>query len=426
MKEIFKNSTFVKLFLAAVTSQLGSTIGNMAFAFYLLDHFSEQPYLATLAELMYSLPTLLVFLFVGVLADRLDRQKIAEYSDWIRALLTLTLFLAVFINSVPLIFAILFLRSAISKFFYPAEAGLIQGILSKEQYQTAAGLNQMVFSLFMLFGVGLGALTYKTIGIYGALVIDSVSFIVSAFLIRACSIAIEARMPNGKSRLKDMNLKQTLADFKQGGRYILDRKLLLTIVSGFFIFGFINGGFAILPLFTMKFKLAPDNYEWYASLFAVFFGIGIFLGSSLCATIGKKFKPHTLIIFGVLMTVVSTAGMGFSNEIWVYLFFVFLTGLMIAPINVALAGWIPSLVDPSFMGRVNGWVDPLMMLAQSISLGLIALLFPKFIVSVDYIYYGIAVLMLVVGVYYSFTLPRYNRAEETDQIDGNVKPEIGV
>ncbi|MBM6616572.1 MFS transporter [Bacillus suaedaesalsae] len=424
MKEIFKNRTFVKLFLGAITSQLGSTIGNMAFAFYLLDHFSDQPYLATLAELMYSLPTLLVFLFVGVLADRLDRQKIAEYSDWIRALLTLFLFIAVIVNSVPLIFAILFLRSAISKFFFPAEAGLIQGILTKEQYQTAAGLNQMVFSIFMLFGVGLGALTYKTIGIYGALVIDSVSFIVSAFLIRACSIAVEARMPNGKNSIKDMSFKQTITDFKLGGRYILDRKLLLTIVSGFFIFGFINGGFAILPLFTMKFKLAPDNYEWYASLFAIFFGIGVFIGSSLCATWGKKFKPHTLIIFGVLMTVVSTAGMGFADGIWLYLCFVLMTGFMIAPINVALAGWIPTLVDPSFMGRVNGWVDPLMMLAQSISLGLIALVFPNVISSVDFIYFGIAILMLVVGVYYLFTLPRYSREEEVGEVKNSIKPGV--
>lgn len=426
MKEVFKNSTFVKLFLAAVTSQLGSTIGNMAFAFYLLDHFSEQPYLATLAELMYSLPTLIVFLFVGVLADRLDRQKIAEYSDWMRAVLTLFLFLAVFINSVPLIFAVLFLRSAIAKFFFPAEAGLIQGILTKEQYQTAAGLNQMVFSMFMLFGVGLGALTYKTLGIYGALVIDGISFIVSAFLIRACTISLEARMPNGRNHLKDLSFKQTLSDFKNGGSYILTRKLLLTIISGFLIFGFINGGFAILPLFTMKYKLAPENYEWYASLFAVFFGIGIFIGSSISATIGKKYKPHTLIIFGVFMTVLTTAGMGYANETWVYLSLVLLTGLMIAPINVALAGWIPTLVDPSFMGRVNGWVDPLMMLAQSISLGLIALLFPKIIVSVDYIYHGIALLMLVVGVYYTFTLPRYSREDEAAQIKGNVTPEIGV
>ncbi|MFZ3589695.1 MFS transporter [Bacillus sp. DJP31] len=411
MKEIFKNGTFVKLFFASITSQMGSIIGNMAFAFYLLDHFSNQPYLATLAELMYSIPALVVFLFVGVLADRLDRQKIAEYSDWIRAALTMILFVSVFLDFIPLTFAILFIRSAVSKFFFPAEAGLVQGVLTKEQYQTAAGINQMIFSVFMLFGVGLGALTYMTVGIYGALVVDGLSFLVSALLIRSCLISAEARMPNGKTSLKDLSFKQTVSDFKKGGDYIYKNKLLLTIILGFFIISFINGGFAILPLFTMKYKLAPENYEWYVSLFAICLGIGAFVGSYLSATIGKKFKPHVLVIFAVLMTVATIVGMGFSDSAWLYLVFVGLTGLMIAPMNVALAGWLPTLVDPSYMGRVNGWIDPLMMLGQSIALGLIALLFPKIITSVDYVYYGFAFLMLMVGLFYAVTLPKLSKKE---------------
>ncbi|MBZ4317771.1 hypothetical protein LAM21_25495, partial [Mycobacterium tuberculosis] len=75
---------------------------------------------ATLAELMYSLPTLFVFFLVGVVADRFDRKKVAENCDWIRAFLTVILFGSLFLNSIPLIFFLLFLRSAVTKFFYPA------------------------------------------------------------------------------------------------------------------------------------------------------------------------------------------------------------------------------------------------------------------------------------------------------------------
>lgn len=59
--EIFKNPVFVKLFFANFTSQMGSIIGITAFTFYLLDRFSEQPAYASIAEMMYSLPTLAVF-----------------------------------------------------------------------------------------------------------------------------------------------------------------------------------------------------------------------------------------------------------------------------------------------------------------------------------------------------------------------------
>lgn len=72
--DIFKNRNFVRLFFAALASQMGTTVGNMAFAF-LLDRFSSQPSYTTLAELMYSLPTIFVFLIVGVVADRFDRKR---------------------------------------------------------------------------------------------------------------------------------------------------------------------------------------------------------------------------------------------------------------------------------------------------------------------------------------------------------------
>ncbi|HYK71695.1 MAG TPA: MFS transporter, partial [Pseudoneobacillus sp.] len=159
-REIFQNRTFRNLFLATFTSQMGSTIGLTAFMFYLLDRFSNQPVYASITELMYSLPTLAVFFLVGVFADRMDRQKIAYHCDWISAFLSITLIAAIAIDWMPFIFFVLFIRSAISKFFMPAESAMVQGILKKDDYTTAAGLNQLVMSLFMLFGNGLGIFAY--------------------------------------------------------------------------------------------------------------------------------------------------------------------------------------------------------------------------------------------------------------------------
>lgn len=85
LKQVLRNKNYVRLFLATFASQMGGIIGVTAFMFYLLKRFTNQPYYATLAELMYSLPMLAVFLVVGVLADRMDRQKIAVNCDWISA-----------------------------------------------------------------------------------------------------------------------------------------------------------------------------------------------------------------------------------------------------------------------------------------------------------------------------------------------------
>jgi MFS family permease len=402
---IFKNPLFTKIFLASFASQLGSTLGNVAFAFYLLDHFSKQPFLATVAELMYSLPILFVFFIVGVAADRLDRKKIAVNSDWIRAGLTVLLLAAIYFNLLWLVFVLLFVRSAVSKFFAPAEMSIIQGILDKEQYMQASGLNQTVMGLFMLFGMGLGALSYHYIGIIGTIMIDGVSFIVSAFLIRSCVLPAEVRLPNGKTNIRNINISTVLADFKEGLKYILDNKLLKSIVSGFLVFGFINGAFAVIPLFTMKYKLTPGHYEQFVSLFSIFLGIGFVVGSGIGSKLVHNFKAYRVMIGGIFLSGAFTFVLGTLENVWIYLSLTFIMGIILAPVNVALSGWMTELVDPKLMGRVSGWVDPLMMLAHSVSLGIIAVIFPTY-VNVDAIYFVIGFLLLAVGGYYLFVLPK--------------------
>lgn len=69
------------------------------------------------------------------------------------------------------------------------------------------------------------------------------------------------------------------------------------------------------------------------------------------------------------------------------------------------------LVDPKFMGRVTAWIDPFMMFAHSLALGIIAAVFPNWI-SVDALYYAIGILMVGISFYYLAVLPRMVRAEQ--------------
>ncbi|WP_409343008.1 MFS transporter [Paenibacillus sp. MBLB4367] len=409
--QLFKNAAFTKLFLANFASQLGTVVGNMAFAFYLLDRFGSQPYYATVAELMYSLPTLAVFLFVGVLADRLDRKRIAANSDWIRAGLTLLLLLAVHWNWLVPAFVVLFIRSAVSKFFAPAEMSLLQGIMNEEQYVQAAGLNQTVMGLFMLFGMGLGAGAYHYFGIEGAVTIDGISFLASGALIALCRFAPEVRQPNGKVRIRDLSMRLIVADFRQGFTYIRKHKLLFAIIAGFFLFGIVNGVFAVLPIFTMKYKLSPEHYQSYSALITVFLGIGFLLGSAAGAPLIKRFTKVRVLIAGLLLSGALTLALGMTSNVWLYLSLVLAVGAVLAPVNVVLGGWIPELVEASSMGRVSAWIEPLMMMGQSLALGLVALAFPA-VVSVTMLYTIVGVCILAAGGYYWIALPALSRKQE--------------
>ncbi|MCA1056519.1 MFS transporter [Rossellomorea aquimaris] len=412
MIEIFKNPIFTKLFLANLTSHMGSVIGLTAFMFYLLDRFTDQPMYASLTEMMYSLPTLVVFFLVGVLADRMDRQKIAYHCDTISAMLTVVLLGAIYIGWLPLIFAVLFLRSGVQKFFFPAEQAILQGVLSKDDYSTAAGLNQMVMSLFMLLGNAVAIFVYWNAGIYGAIVVDFITFVLSAFLIKKCVIPEEVRQPNGKHTWKDLNVSFVLKDFKSGLFYILNHKLLLSLISGFVVFGIVNGGFSVIPIFILKYKLAPQSYEEYSIILGIAFGSGVLIGSVVSSMLTQKFKFYQLIVAGLVISGTFIIGASFAPTTWIFMMVVFIAALGLPLVNIAIGGWLPGIIDPKMMGRVQGWINPLMMLSQSITLGIIALTFPG-LVSVEMLYWLVGGCLLIVGAFYSVILPRLMKEEET-------------
>ena len=412
MIEIFKNPIFLKLFFANFTSHMGSVIGLTAFMFYLLDRFSDQPMYASVTEMMYSLPTLLVFFLVGVFADRLDRQKIAYHCDTISAFLTLLLFGAIFIGWLPLIFTVLFLRSGVQKFFFPAEQGILQGVLSKDDYSTAAGLNQMVMSLFMLLGNAVAIFVYWTTGIYGAIAVDLVTFVVSAILIKKCVIPEEVRLPNGKHSWKDLNIQSVSKDFTAGMKYILNHKLLLSLIGGFVVFGIVNGGFSVIPIFILKYKLAPDSYEEYSILLGVAFGAGVLIGSIFSSMLTQKFKFHVLIVAGLVISGTFIIVASFAPTTWLFLMIIFIAALGLPLVNIAIGGWMPSIIDPKMMGRVQGWINPLMMLSQSITLGVIAMTFPS-VITVEMLYWLVGGCLITVAVFYTIILPKYVKQDQT-------------
>lgn len=420
---IFKNANYRRLFLATCTSQMGRDIGMTAFAFYLLDRFSEQPMYTSITQMMYSLPTLFVFWLVGVIADRMDRQKIAANSDWISALLSLAFLGAVTIGWMPLIFAILFFRSAISNFFAPAESALVQGILQKDEYTTAAGLNQMVMSIFMLFGTALGLVFYKFIGLQGAILVDVIAFLISGWLIRSSKISETVRLPNGRTTWKELNFSNVLSDFKAGLVYIFKSQLLVALVIGFFVFGIVNGGFSVMMMYVMKYKLDPEMYKEAVVVLSIVFGLGILAGSVVASVIAKKVKLYQMIIVGVFFLGVLAILGGLAPTKMAFYIIAAGLGFILAPVNVGIGGWLPQIVDPKMMGRVQGWINPLMMLAQSLALAAIAITFPKW-VNVDMLFYGVGACFLVVSIFYMMVLPRLAaKHHEQESVQAEAAPQ---
>lgn len=416
MLQIFKNRNFLWLFLANFTSQLGSVVGMTAFMLYLLRKFSDQPSYATITELMYTLPMLFLFFLVGVFADRLNRKKIAMYCDYINACLSVVLLITIMQDWIFLSFCILFLRSGVSKFFQPAQSSLLQGILTEDQYATSAGLNQLVSSLFMLFGGAIGTIVFWKMGVEAAIIIDTISFILSGLLIQVAKVSKEITNPNGHHTLKDLNFTLVFKDFKEGIVYIVNHSLLRSLLAGFFLFGVINGGFSVMPSFILKYKLAPDNYEELLIYIGVAFGSGVLLGSIAGSILAKKMQLQNMIIIGLILSGLCVIACGFSTAPFAYILWQFIIGLILPIVNIGIGGWFPKIVEKRMMGRVQGWTQPIILLSQSITLGLIAFFYPT-ILKIEWLHAIVGLSLLIVGVYYLLILPRYMKVTVSKTVE---------
>ncbi|WP_410512766.1 MFS transporter [Paenibacillus sp. BR2-3] len=406
--KLLKNKNYSRLLFASFVSEMGTMIGATAFIVYLLRSFSEKPFLTTLSELMSALPILLVFAFVGVVTDRFNRQKLAAYSLYCSAGVSVLLMLAVILKSIPFIFICLFLRTSVHFFFNPAQASLVQGVLSKEDYIVASGLNQMLKSSLDLFGKSLGVFIFWLCGVTGAILIDTISFILAGSLILSCTFDKKLLLPNGESTWKDLHLSSIVSDYKEGLQYALGNKVIKILLSGCLVFGVLNSFFALLPIFLLKYKLAPGNYETIVMYEGFAVGLGIILGSYIVALVARRLKPYQLIILGLFTTGLFTVVIAFSTHVIMFLLCMFAIAFFLPLINMGIGGWLPALVEPQKMGRVGGLMTPLIVMSQVTSLLVLYFVFPAF-VSVGSLFLFLGFMLIGFSVFYGYIFPKYIR-----------------
>jgi DHA3 family macrolide efflux protein-like MFS transporter len=267
----------------------------------------------------------------------------------------------------------------------------------------------------MLFGKGIGVTAYWLVGIKGAILLDSISFLISFLLVRSCVIPESVRLPNGKQQVKSIDLKFIFNDYVRGLKYIWNHHFLRCLVSGYFVFGIFQAFLAIMPILYLKYKLAPHSYEQMAIIEGIVIGAGILLGSSFLTSISHKIKPMKIIVIGWVVTGALSASMGFVSTNQGFFILLFLCTFFVPFISMGVGGLLPVIVDPKFMGRVRGSIQPFGMMTTVLTFVMISVLFPNHI-SIESIFWFVGAVMLMTGFAYRMILPRFkgneNKMEE--------------
>src|SRR6266487_2123155 len=138
-------------------------------------------------------PGFLLGPLAGVLVDRWNRRQTMLISDLIRAVAATLPLIAPPSLRLQAIYASVFLISALGRFFLPAESGVLQVIVAEKQQMRAASIKQATFALSIILGPALASSLYFAVGPVVAILLNAVSYLVSAFclaLLRAPKAAL--------------------------------------------------------------------------------------------------------------------------------------------------------------------------------------------------------------------------------------------
>lgn len=189
MLELLKDGTYLRYWLAVVTSFLGDAIVRITLI-YVAATLSDAPVLViTLVVLAQLLPTGALGAFVGPLADRLSPRVLLVGSDLARVLIVLAMIPAQ--RSLALLLLLILLEGVGKAFFETARISAIPRFVGNHSIPSAIALFQSTSYVINLVGPALGGLLIALGSVSAVLMIDAGTFVVSALLLGSLAVLRE-------------------------------------------------------------------------------------------------------------------------------------------------------------------------------------------------------------------------------------------
>jgi len=345
-----ENPNFRRLWLAQLIS--GSADWFYSVAIYgLLMQLTGSAAAVALAAVLQILPMFLLGPTAGAVNDRLSRRRVMIFADIVRAAVVLGMLTIRRVEDIPLLYVLLAAEIGTAAFFEAGRNAAIPAVVGRERIGVANALGSTTWSVTVALGAALGGAATEFLGRPTAFTINSLSFLVSAWLI----MRMHFREPHVESRGR-FNWREALGyrPIVEGFQYVAADwrlTLLLTLKFGLGILG------ARVVLVTVigggELAVAGSASLGMSALF-LFQGLGSLVGPLLLG--GWSGRNHARMRIGALIGYLAAAFgyMAFSaaGNLW-------LAGpcMMLAHAGGALV-WVFSTTllqihaDDAFRGRV--------------------------------------------------------------------------
>ena len=350
-------------------------------------------------------PIFLLGPVAGVFVDRWNRRTTMIVSDVARAVAALLPLVVPEPLRLPAIYASVFVIGGFSRFFMPAKSAVLQVIVPGEKQPQAASIGQATFALSFIIGPALASPLYFLVGPFIAILINAVSYGVSALTIFAIRASREALHPallrNGKEVQAGQGVRGVLRELTAGFRFVGRTRVLLMVTLLALVAMLGAGALNALDIVFVSRNLHVSG-DLYGPVAAAG-GVGALVGAIGAGLLASKLSPRRMLTISVVLTGVGIFIYSFQTIYVVALAINFLACIPQGGIDVGFGPLLIRTTPGTMMGRVQSVIDTTMFGTSLLSIAL-AGFFGQFI-PVNVIFAIGGVLVLVAGLFGWFAIP---------------------
>ncbi len=336
---------FLILFGGQSISLFGSRLVQFAIVWWLTETSGSASVLAT-ATIMAVLPQVIIGPFAGAIVDRWSRRLVMMVSDSLVALAVLVLVYLYSVGGIQVwqIYIIMFFRSTMDAFQWPAMQASTSMMVPQEHLPRVAGLRQSVQGIVNILSPPLGALLLEALPIYLVLSVDVFTALMAVMPLFFISIPQPMR--------SSASTRGVLTDMREGFVFLWERKAILEILGIALLLNMLAGpAFSLMPLLVIQhFKGDAIQLAWLQSAI----GVGLITGGIVLGVWGG-FKRRVETAFTALMASgLGVIGIGLApgNMIWTAIVSIFVFGFMNSISNGSFFSVIQTVIPNELQGRV--------------------------------------------------------------------------
>jgi MFS family permease len=177
-----QNTMFRRMWLGNVVSLFGDWFNTIALYALVLSLTGSEFALGAVFISKF-LPSGLASTVAGLLVDRFNRRRVMIAADLIRAVIVLGFLLVDSASEIWLLYLITVLQVVVGSVFRPAQNASLPNITEPNELMTANALMATTWSTLLAVGAAVGGFATEWLGLKAVFVLDSGTYLVSAWLI---------------------------------------------------------------------------------------------------------------------------------------------------------------------------------------------------------------------------------------------------